>query len=134
MPTGYESLDSLDSSDPPSELAGVARPRSAAGFPAPGRSISPRYTTCSTLPDQLTSSITSSQLSFPEATGLSRQAGSTNLCLSSQCVSWGEHLGGERSEIQLWIPNQKSFCERRYFQLNCEYRSPLCTSFTTVEK
>ncbi|CAL8350743.1 unnamed protein product [Merluccius merluccius] len=71
----YESLDSLDSSDPPSELAGVARPRSAAGFPAPGRSISPRYTTCSTLPDQLTSSITSSQLSFPEATGLSQQAG-----------------------------------------------------------
>ncbi|CAL8246942.1 unnamed protein product [Lota lota] len=76
----YESLDSLHapsfSSGAPSDLAGP-RPLSAAGFSGPGRSIYPRYTTCSTLPDQLTTSpITFSQLLFPDATRLPGKAGS----------------------------------------------------------
>ncbi|KAM9860531.1 LIM domain only protein 7-like [Aulostomus maculatus] len=139
----YESLDSLEAlrrSPLSASSFGFPRPHSAAaGFCAPSRTISPRYST---------GSISSQRPASMDLHHNRMVSGRRTCCVCErvlgseaamviealslcfhfacfQCVGCQHHLGGAETGVQVRIRNRKPYCEPCYFQLKSNGASPL---------
>ncbi|CAJ1049836.1 LIM domain only protein 7b isoform X1 [Xyrichtys novacula] len=129
----YESLDNLDSfrqSPVLSTTFSYPRPHSAAaGYCAPTRNSSSRYSTGSMQRNAAMDSIHQSRISGRRTccvcerllgSGAAMVIETLSLCFHLacfQCVGCQRHLGGTETGVQVRVRNRKPYCEPCYFQL-----------------